>query len=139
MQPESRKSEPDSTIDPVVIPPSPKWQPPAASVLSWQQQRERQDELEQELAKTREEVQAMQALLEDLPALFEDKFSQRLQPMLEQQQRLLEDNASLRQHLVQLQPGSEPPRQRLLMPRKEDRPRIRQALLHAFGFNSRIN
>ena len=120
---------------PAVIPPVPKWQPSAASVFSWHQQRERQEELEQELAKTREELQAMQALLDDLPALFEDKFRQRLQPMLEQQQRLLEDNADLRHHLLQLQPGSEPSRQRYLMPRQEDRPRMRQALLHAFGFN----
>jgi uncharacterized protein YhaN len=122
---------------PTVIPPAPKWQPSAASVFSWHQQRERQEELEQELAKTREELQAMQALLEDLPALFEDKFRQRLQPMLEQQQRLLEDNADLRHHLLQLQPGAEPARQRYLMPRQEDRPRMRQALLHAFGFNDK--
>jgi hypothetical protein len=122
---------------PAVIPPAPKWQPSAASVFSWHQQRERQEELEQELAKTREELQAMQALLEELPALFEDKFRQRLQPMLEQQQRLLEDNADLRHHLLQLQPGAEPSRQRVLMPRQEDRPRMRQALLHAFGFNGK--
>jgi uncharacterized protein YhaN len=122
---------------PAVIPPAPKWQPSAASVFSWHQQRERQEELEQELAKTREELQAMQALLEDLPSLFEDKFRQRLQPMLEQQQRLLQDNADLRHHLLQLQPGSQPGRQRVLMPRQEDRPRMRQALLHAFGFNDK--
>lgn len=48
----------------------------------------------------------MQALLEDLPSLFEDKFRQRLQPMLDQQQRLLSDNANLRQHL--LPPQQEP-------------------------------
>ena len=71
----------------------------------------------------------MQALMEDLPALFEDKFRQRLEPMLEQQQRLLADNAGLRQHLLQLQPGADRSRQRLLMPR--------QALLHAFGFNGK--
>ena len=64
----------------------------------------------------------MQALLEDLPGLFEDKFRQRLQPMLDQQQRLLSDNANLSQHL--------------LLPQQEPaRPRLRQALLHAFGFS----
>ena len=100
-----------------VIAPAPKWQPSAASIFSWHQHRERQEELEQELAKTREELQAMQALLEDLPSLFEDKFRQCLQPMLEQQQRLLEDNADLRHHLLQLQPGAEAGRQQVFIPR----------------------
>ena len=79
----------------------------------------------------------MQALLEELPALFEDKFRQRLEPMLEQQQRLLNDNANLRQHLLQLQPATESGRQPLLMPCQQDRPRMRQALLHAFGLNNK--
>ena len=78
----------------------------------------------------------MQTLLEELPALFEDKFRQRLQPMLEQQQRLLDDNATLRQHLLQLQPAQDSNRRPLLMPRQQERPRMRQALLHAFGLNS---
>ncbi|MCP9942577.1 hypothetical protein KBY70_09275 [Cyanobium sp. ATX 6E8] len=78
----------------------------------------------------------MQTLLEELPALFEDKFRQRLQPKLEQQQRLLEDNATLRQHLLQLQPARDSERQPLLMPRQQERPRMRQALRHAFGLNS---
>ena len=123
-------------MEPDAIPPAPKWQPSVTSVLSWQQQQERQNELEQELVKTREELQAMQALLEDLPSLFEDKFRQRLQPMLDQQQRLINDNDNLRQHLLQLQPGSDTGTQRLLLPQqKPARPRLRQALLHAFGFS----
>ena len=78
----------------------------------------------------------MQALLEDLPSLFEDTFRQRLQPMLDQQQRLLSDNANLRQHLLQLQPGSDTSTQGLLLPQQEPaRPRLRQALLHAFGLS----
>ena len=123
-------------MEPDAIPPAPKWQPSVTSVFSWQQQQERQNELEQELAKTREELLAMQALLEDLPGLFEDKFQQRLQPMLDQQQRLLSDNANLRQHLLQLQPGSDTGTQRLLLPQQEPaRPRLRQGILHAFGFS----
>jgi hypothetical protein len=123
-------------MEPDAIPPAPKWQPSVTSVFSWQQQQERQNELEQELAKTREELLAMQALLEDLPGLFEDKFQQRLQPMLDQQQRLLSENANLSQHLLQLQPGSDTSTQRLLLPQqKPARPRLRQALLHAFGFS----
>ncbi len=78
----------------------------------------------------------MQTLLEELPALFEDKFRQRLQPMLEQQQRLLDDNANLRRHLLQLQPAPDSEHQPLLMPRQQNRPRMRQVLLHAFGLNS---
>jgi uncharacterized protein YhaN len=123
-------------MEPDAIPPAPKWQPSVTSVFSWHQQQERQSELEQELAKTREELEAMQALLEDLPSLFEDKFRQRLQPMIDQQQRLLSDNANLRQHLLQLQPGNDTSGQRLLLPQQEPgRPRLRQALLHAFGFS----
>lgn len=78
----------------------------------------------------------MQVLLEELPALFEGKFQQRLQPMLDQQQRLVEDNATLRQHLLQLQPATDSSQQLILMGQKQARPRMRQALLHAFGLNS---
>ena len=123
-------------MEPDAIPPAPKWQPSVTSVFSWHQQQERQNQLEQELAKTREELLAMQALLEDLPGLFEDKFQQRLQPMLDQQQRLLSENANLSQHLLQLQPGSDTSTQRLLLPQqKPARPRLRQPLLHPFRFS----
>ena len=71
----------------------------------------------QALAETRERIAAMEALLEELPALFEAKFGERLQPLLEQQQRLLSQNADLRQQLLLLQ-GSSPtrPSLRLLSP-----------------------
>jgi hypothetical protein len=131
MEPDRVHSVPE--VQPEVIPPPPKWQNPVTSVFSWHQQRERQEELEQELAKTREELQAMQALLEELPNLFEDKFQQRLQPMLEQQQQLLEDNANLRHHLLELQPGPDAGRQKLLLPGERNLPRVREALRHAFG------
>jgi vacuolar-type H+-ATPase subunit I/STV1 len=147
MEPDCHQSESDLQAEPtttsaaehgagpLISPPEPKWQSSVPSVFSWHQQQERREALEQELAKTREELQAMQTLLEELPALFEDKFRQRLQPMLEQQQRLLEDNATLRQHLLQLQPAQDSNRRPLLMPRRQKRPRMRQALLHAFGLN----
>ena len=91
-------------------------------------------QLERELARTREELQAMQALLEDLPSVFENKFRQRLQPLLEQQQRLLSENTVLRQHLHQLQPGvGTGPHQPVLLPQQQERPRLRRALRHAFG------
>jgi hypothetical protein len=90
-------------------------------------------QLERELARTREELQAMQALLEDLPSVFENKFRQRLQPLLEQQQRLLSENTLLRQHLHQLQPGVATAPQPVLLPQQQERPRLRRALRHAFG------
>ena len=90
-------------------------------------------QMERELARTREELQAMQALLEDLPSVFENKFRQRLQPLLEQQQRLLSENTVLRQHLHQLQPGVGAAPQPVLLPQQQERPRLRRALRHAFG------
>ena len=90
-------------------------------------------QLERELARTREELQTMQALLEDLPSVFENKFRQRLQPLLEQQQRLLSENTVLRQHLHQLQPGVGAAPQPVLLPQQQERPRLRRALRHAFG------
>lgn len=67
----------------------------------------KRDSLERELAACREELEAMQALLHDLPQIFEGKFEARLQPLLEQKQRLLEGNQGLRRQLHQLQPASE--------------------------------
>jgi hypothetical protein len=64
------------------------------------------------LAETRARIAAMEALLEELPGLFERKFRQRLQPLLDQQQRLLNDNADLRQQLLLLQGST--PQQRLM-------------------------
>jgi|688.fasta_scaffold48236_7 hypothetical protein len=61
------------------------------------------------LADTRERIAAMESLLEELPALFEARFRERLAPLLQQQQQLLSDNAALRQQLLQLQ-GSRPGR-----------------------------
>ena len=56
--------------------------------------------------------------------------------MLNQQERLLSDNANLRQHLLQMRSGSDASAQLLLLPQQEPtRPRLRQALLHAFGFS----
>lgn len=63
----------------------------------------------QALAETRERIAAMESLLEELPALFEARFRERLAPILQQQRQLLNDNAALRQQLQQLQ-GSRPGR-----------------------------
>lgn len=63
-------------------------------------------QLEQELAAARDEASALHEMLEDLPEIFERKFRQRLQGVMEQQQRLLADNQSLRDRLYALQPAA---------------------------------
>jgi len=75
--------------------------------------------LELELAAARDEATALHEMLEDLPEIFERKFRQRLQSILEQQQRLLADNQSLREQLYSLAPaapGVETRPSRLLLP-----------------------
>ena len=57
---------------------------------------------EQQLAEARLRLSEMEELLRDLPEIFERKFQQRLQPLLERQDRLLEDNQHLRQQMRQL-------------------------------------
>ncbi|MFZ0408700.1 MAG: hypothetical protein WAM11_11405 [Cyanobium sp.] len=75
--------------------------------------------LELELAAARDEAAALHEMLEDLPEIFERKFQQRLQSILEQQQRLLADNQVLREQLYLLAPGDpavETRPSRLLLP-----------------------
>ncbi|MFZ9850510.1 MAG: hypothetical protein ACO3EF_08055 [Vulcanococcus sp.] len=57
---------------------------------------------EQQLSDARQQLAEMEALLRDLPEIFERKFQQRLQPRLERHDRLLEDNQQLRQQMRQL-------------------------------------
>jgi hypothetical protein len=64
--------------------------------------------LEQCVAGAREQLSAVQALLEDLPAIFEQRFLGRLEPLLEQRQRLLNETSELRQHLRELQRSGRP-------------------------------
>ena len=59
---------------------------------------------ERRLAEARLQIAELEALLEDLPEIFERKFQQRLQPVLERQERLLEDNSALREQIQQLAP-----------------------------------
>ena len=70
----------------------------------------------QALAQTRERIAAMEALLNDLPALFEAKFRERLQPLLDQQQQLLADNADLRQQLLLLRSAGQGQRRLRVLP-----------------------
>jgi hypothetical protein len=59
---------------------------------------------ERKLAEARLQIAELEALLEDIPEIFERKFEQRLEPVLERQERLLEDNADLRQQIKLLSP-----------------------------------
>ena len=68
-----------------------------------------------------------QTLLEQVPEIFEGKFRQRLQP-------LLDDNANLRRQLQQLQAAPEPGQTPMLLPAAQA-PRQRRGLRHAFGLS----
>jgi hypothetical protein len=91
------------------IPPPPDW---------------KRESLKQELETRRHQLAAMQALLNDLPQIFESRFEGRLRPLLEQKQRLLEGNRSLREQLSQWQRATPPDRGRQHWSRN---------LRHAFG------
>ena len=71
----------------------------------------------QALQDTRRRIAALEELLEDLPELFESRFRQRLQPLLDQQRLLLHENADLRQQLLQRNGGSGSRRPLRLLPR----------------------
>jgi hypothetical protein len=67
---------------------------------------ERDHRLELELEAARAEVAALHEMLEDLPEIFERKFRQRVQGLLDEQQRLLRDNQMLRERLYTLTPST---------------------------------
>jgi len=61
-----------------------------------------ESQAQQQLAAAQEQLAQLDALLRELPEIFERKFQQRLQPVLERQAQLQEDNRQLRQQLHQL-------------------------------------
>ena len=104
-----------------LIPPAPS--PPAIAG-------EMVERLQRERIQLEEDVMALHRLLEELPEIYEGKFRQRLQPLLEQRDWLLRENGWLR---AVLQPaaseetttGKARPR---LLPALPSRPRLRQGL-----------
>ena len=54
---------------------------------------------QRELESARQQLADLQALLDELPGIFERKFEQRLQPFLERQRLLAEDNRALRERI----------------------------------------
>ena len=79
--------------------PQPRWMPQAPRSTDHQVLQRRIDALE-------EQIKAYEQLLDDLPELFERKFQQRLEPLMERYQLLVE----------QLEPQKDDPDQRALPP-----------------------
>ena len=67
----------------------------------------------QELEQSLGQLAKLDQLIVELPGIFERKFAQRLQPLLERQRLLSEDNHALREHL-----------QRVLPPAREGQARL---------------
>lgn len=57
--------------------------------------------LQQQLDAIREQLESHRILLESLPEIFEQRFEQRLKPMLGHRERLAAENELLRQQLLQ--------------------------------------
>jgi hypothetical protein len=81
--------------------PVPALPPAESSLVLAQRQR-----VEMELESARAEVAALHEMLEDLPEIFERKFRQRVQGLVEDQKRLLNDNQLLRDRLYALTPAT---------------------------------
>jgi hypothetical protein len=83
---------------------------PAAAVEPAHALVRRDHNLELELEAARAEVAALHEMLEDLPEIFERKFRQRVQGLVQEQQRLMHDNQMLRERLYTLTPATPTPR-----------------------------
>ena len=97
-------------------------------------ERQRISSVRQDLARAREELASLQSLVESLPEIFEQKFQERMAPLLGQQERLLHQNSALRQNLLQSQVADGNIRS---LNSLHQRPRLGSALRHAFGFEDR--
>jgi hypothetical protein len=64
---------------------------------------------QQRLGESQRQLLEMEQLLRELPEIFERKFQQRLEPLRQQQERLLADNHDLRQQLHRLSAGDAGP------------------------------
>jgi len=60
---------------------------------------------ERQLAEAQLQISELESLLQDLPEIFERKFVQRLQPVLERQEQLLADNRELQHQIRRLAPA----------------------------------
>ncbi|MCX5931126.1 MAG: hypothetical protein NTW83_04700 [Cyanobacteria bacterium] len=64
---------------------------------------------QQDLERARRQLMDLEELIRDLPKIFESKFHQRLQPLLDQQQLLAQDNHALREQARRLLPSATQP------------------------------
>jgi len=69
-----------------------------------------------ELEATQEDIASYQGLLKDLPEIYERKFNERLKPILDRQQHLIDEREHLLQQLHQTLPASEGDPGKLLSP-----------------------
>lgn len=110
---------------------------PAGLNLSEQQLQLALASAERKLAEARLQIAELESLLDEIPAIFERKFEQRLQPVLERQERLLDDNTELRQQIqllaprpgevrLRFNPSDGQPSTDLLLPQLPSRPAIRR-------------
>jgi len=102
--------------------------PPPPEVASYREQAR----LRLELEAARDEIAALHEMLEDLPEIFERKFRQRVQGLVEEQRRLLDDNQLLRDRLYALTPVTPtallPPSASVPSRPLQPRPGLRQAV-----------
>ncbi len=90
--------------------------------------------MQQQLDAIREQLDAHRGLLESLPEIFEQRFEQRLKPMLGHRERLLAENRLLRQQLLQAPaPDAEAPALAPVEAAPPSREGLGGALRHALG------
>ena len=100
-------------LDPCHQAPEPDWMKPSVETPDAQSLRRRIEELE-------EQVRTYEALLNELPDLFERKFQQRLEPLLERYRLLAEQSSELRGGTPPLVSGGQTNVLRLPIPRIPD-------------------
>ena len=71
---------------------------------------------QEELERARQQIAELESLLAELPGIFERKFSQRLEPILERQRLLSAENERLQQGRPQLKPQSSERDEPLILP-----------------------
>jgi len=71
---------------------------------------------QQELKRARQQIAELESLLAELPGIFERKFNQRLEPILESQRLLIAEKERLQQGHPQLEPQSSRRDKPLILP-----------------------
>jgi hypothetical protein len=117
---------PAPTLASSLGPPPPP--PPPPEAVSYREQAR----LRLELEAARDEIAALHEMLEDLPEIFERKFRQRVEGLVEEQRRVLADNQLLRDRLYALTPAAPtpllPPSTSAMPSPRPSRPGLRQAV-----------